>query len=205
MARYNSQRQVDFGGNYEAVLAGETLEAIHAYEVDALAEAAGRSRKTTIYDQERHHAGAIVHRASSRASSAREIGIVAILDHYRPRPTIDVVVRELGRVEPGWAGEDSVAPSTRVLRDIRSVSVCLPQFIKMPEVEIEPDDGSVILRWTDDAATASFSLSFHGKGEVIGFLSATNDAKPAWKCKVDSFSVLAVRTSDEKIRSLLAQ
>ncbi|MFS8115184.1 hypothetical protein QD460_25960 [Rhizobium jaguaris] len=205
MAHHNSQRQVDFGG-YEAVVASEALETIHAHELDALVEAFGLPRKTTISDQERQHTGAIVHRASHSSFSAREPDKIEFLDNYRAaRPTVEVVVRELGRVKAGWAGEGSVAPSTKVLRDIRSASVCLPQFVKMPEVEIEPDDGSVVLRWMDEAAIASFSLSFHGKSEVIGFLSTTENSTPAWKCRVDAFSVLAVRTSDERIRSLFAK
>lgn len=115
------------------------------------------------------------------------------------------LVRELGRLVSGWDGPDSVAPSERVLLDIQQVAASFPSTTRAPEAEVDPDDGTVILRWLNEGATRSFSLTFMGKGSVTGFYSAENSAEPAWKFNVSDAIRLAIKFSADDVQSLLAQ
>lgn len=115
------------------------------------------------------------------------------------------LVRELGRLANGWAGPDTMAPSSHVLRDIQLVASSLPSRTRIPEAEVDPDDGAVILRWLNENATRSFSLTFVGAGNVTGFYSADNSAEPAWKMSVSDATRLAIKFGAEVVQSLLTQ
>lgn len=112
------------------------------------------------------------------------------------------IARDLGRLQAGWAGEGSVAPSTETIRDFFRVATLLPADTREPEAEVDPDDGSVTLRWLSEGATESFSLTFFGRGEVIGFLS-TSPAEPAWKINVGEFALLSEKLGQEKIANVI--
>ncbi|WP_313602469.1 hypothetical protein [Rhizobium sp.] len=112
------------------------------------------------------------------------------------------IVHDLSRLVDGWAGTDSVAPSYPVLLDLLSVSSLIPASIVEPETEVDPDDGSVILRWFNEDASESFSLTFLGKGEVAGYLSS-NERLPAWKLKVSESSKITGKLISEAVLDLI--
>ncbi len=115
------------------------------------------------------------------------------------------LVRELGRLTNGWSGPDSIAPSANVLRDIQLVSSSLPSFTRTPEAEVDPDDGSVVLRWIDGDASRSFTLTFVGQGGVTGFYSADDSSTPAWRLKASDSIRLAIKFSADNVQTLLTQ
>lgn len=121
----------------------------------------------------------------------------------RSHPAVaQVLVRELARLTVGWAGPGTVPPSDRVIHDILHVASCLPSGISLPEAEVDPDDGSVVLRWFSSDMSQSFSLTFLGRGEVTGFLSSP-PATPAWKNKVLDAVNLTSKFNDEGVLALL--
>jgi hypothetical protein len=68
-------------------------------------------------------------------------------------------------------------------------------FPTEPDVEIDPDDGSVVLRWFK--GSESFSLTFLGKGNVAGcYLPSTEPA--AWRVPVGEASPI-IKESIDKI------
>jgi hypothetical protein len=96
----------------------------------------------------------------------------------------DEIITAIGALEDGWSGEQSKAPSPSVSADI-VVALAGMAFAKEPDVEVDPDDGSVILRWLK--ASESFSLTFLGKGNVAGcYLPSTEPA--AWRVPVGEAS-----------------
>lgn len=113
------------------------------------------------------------------------------------------IVRELSRLTAGWAGEGSVAPSNAVLRDMLTVTALLPVDTAEPETEVDPDDGSVVLRWLNADATSSFSLTFLGKGEVGGFLSSPVGL-PAWKIRISDASQITGKLTNEGVLNLIS-
>ncbi|TBD68308.1 hypothetical protein ELH16_08570 [Rhizobium ruizarguesonis] len=123
----------------------------------------------------------------------------------RHRNVAQKVVRELGRLKNGWAGSGSVAPSANILRDIQLVASSLPSSTRSPDVEVDPDDGSVVLRWMQEGALRSFSLTFVGQGRVTGFYSADDSSAPAWRLKASDSIRLAIKFSADNVQSLLAQ
>lgn len=67
-------------------------------------------------------------------------------------------------------------------------------FLKEPDVEVDLDDGSVILRWL--RAAESFSLTFLGKGNVAGcYLPSTEPA--AWRVPVGEASTVIKENIDK--------
>jgi hypothetical protein len=129
------------------------------------------------------------------------------INKHKAAPYLSVgeeIIRELGRLTPGWAGAGSVAPSHAVLRDVLTVTTLLPTETVEPETEVDPDDGSVILRWLNDDCTESFSLSFLGRGEVGGFLS-TSPQTPAWRLRVSETSHVMSKIMSEGVVALITR
>lgn len=115
------------------------------------------------------------------------------------------VVRELGRLKNGWSGAGSVAPSDNILRDIQLVASSVPSLTRAPDVEVDPEDGSVVLRWMEAGASRSFSLTFVGQGWVTGFYSADDTSAPAWRLRASDSIRLAIKFSNDNVQSLLNQ
>jgi hypothetical protein len=116
------------------------------------------------------------------------------------------ILKNLGRVKPGWAGDGSVAPNDRALRDIAVMSALLPSTAQQPEVEVDADDGSIVLRWISDSREESFSLTFFGNGNAIGVLATTNGTSlPSWKASVTDFRKLSAHLLNDRIAKLVSK
>lgn len=115
---------------------------------------------------------------------------------------LSLLVRDLGRLSNGWCGEDSVAPTERVLLDIQQVLSLVAGEIKVPETEVDPDDGMVVLRWSGEGYTATFSLTFPGTGYVTGYLSKAEKV-PAWRYRTDDVLAIARHISSDEVASLI--
>ncbi|NTG09279.1 hypothetical protein [Rhizobium rhizogenes] len=224
MSTHDSTFKID-GRGMAALFARETLDLI-AFE-DAMA-----GDDTQEFRASRHHDFVVIDQAEtsscrsySTLSTPRVVGFVLnqwtgllTADEHKPerrrliargisaRPAMaENLVRELGRLVNGWDGPESIAPSERVLLDIQQVAASLPSKTRAPEAEVDPDDGTVILRWLNEDASRSFSLTFMGRGNVTGFYSAENSPEPAWKFSASDAIRLAIKFSVEDIQSLLAQ
>lgn len=112
------------------------------------------------------------------------------------------IAQDLSRLQNGWAGEGSVPPTPAAIRDLLSVVMLLPTVISEPETEVDPDDGSVVLRWANEESSETFSLTFFGKGEVAGYLSSSAKM-PAWKVRVTDGSQITSRLMSEDILDLV--
>jgi hypothetical protein len=97
----------------------------------------------------------------------------------------DRVALELYRLENGWAGSGSIAPSDHIIEDVGAVLDRLPSNASMPHIEVEEDDGSVALRWIASDKLSSFALVFQGNGSVIGVSATINPPRStSWTAKV---------------------
>ncbi|MBP1849708.1 hypothetical protein [Rhizobium halophytocola] len=116
-------------------------------------------------------------------------------------PMAQNLTKELARLQVGWAGPDTVPPPDAVIQDILHVASCLPSNVSQPEAEVDPDDGSVVLRWLDKAGTGSFTLTFLGKGYVTGF--ASTSALSAWKMAVSEYGRLNNKFAEISVARLI--
>jgi hypothetical protein len=121
-----------------------------------------------------------------------------------PASVVDQIVRELGRLTDGWAWPEAKAPSESVLKDVQTAAVALPHTLRKPEVEVDPDDGAVVLRWLGENGQ-TFSLTFVGNGFVTGFLSSDNDKLPAWSNRVDDAIRLLLKISDDRVVAVISE
>lgn len=139
----------------------------------------------------------------SHSTAANDIIVSAstLPDPTRGEAIGETVIRELARLAPGWAGPGSIAPTGRLLREILNVIVSLPFRTNPPETEVDPDDGAVVLRWSNTSNTQSFSLTFLGRGEVTGFLTG----EPAWKLKISDAINLAVKLGAPSIATVVTE
>jgi len=96
---------------------------------------------------------------------------------------LKILLQNLGRISENWAGPETRGPSDSVIKDLKLALGSLPAGSKMPETEVDPDDGTVVLRWADISNDATFSLTFVGCGEVTGFLLEQSPC-PAWKLDI---------------------
>ncbi|MBY3066217.1 hypothetical protein HFO74_22820 [Rhizobium laguerreae] len=196
------------GIEFEDAIAGEDTQwepMIRHWSVDA----AGRNTLTHITYITPHEVDSLsttwTKANSFRAIREEAYARIAQWHSGRDPNVAQKVVRELGRLKNGWAGLDSVAPSGNILRDIQLVASSLPSSTRSPDVEVDPDDGSVVLRWMQQAALRSFSLTFVGEGWVTGFYSADDSSAPAWRLKASDSIRLAIKFSPDNVQSLLTQ
>lgn len=116
---------------------------------------------------------------------------------------LELAIHELGRLPDGWAGAGSKAPSSAILLDLQSLNALLPAGVPSPEVEVDQDDGFVSLRWFDNAAANSLTISFFGGHRIIvTFSSLEGNDRPARELNVrESREVTSVLS--ENFESLL--
>ncbi|HKR92648.1 hypothetical protein [Novosphingobium sp.] len=80
---------------------------------------------------------------------------------------VERMVLDIGRLEAGWDGPGSIAPSPQLLRDIEKTLSVLPVHTREPDVEVDSSDGSVCMRWETPAEDQVLSLTFPGNGKVV--------------------------------------
>lgn len=153
-------------------------------------------------------------RSQSMLSSAAEVfslerGAISSLakEQYTPLESTFIgarmaVIRDISRLKDGWDGLGSRAPSTSIKDDVSKVANFFPINSAEPSVEIDPEDGTVVLRWAKPLA--KFSLTFVGTRSVTGFLLDAEN-KPAWKVGVSDFKALYSRLHDERVLQVMAK
>jgi hypothetical protein len=108
----------------------------------------------------------------------------------------DDITSVLAEMKDGWFGALSKAPLASVRQDIASALVGI-SFVFDPDIEVDPDDGSVILRWVN--GSESFSLTFLGQGNVGGcYLPSAHPA--AWKVPVGDAAITIKENIDNITR-----
>lgn len=78
----------------------------------------------------------------------------------------------------------------------------LPSSFRLPEVEVDEDDGMVVARWCSEDMRESFSLTFPGLGTVTGYHSRAS-ADAAWKLPLDDRIRLSTKLSGLGIAALV--
>jgi hypothetical protein len=90
-------------------------------------------------------------------------------------------------VQDAYASYGAILPSG-VATDLFHVGFCLLGNPTEPNIEIDEDDNTPILRWNNE--DSSLSLTLLGKGYVAGYL-ISNDRQPAWRVPVtDEYRLL---------------
>lgn len=134
--------------------------------------------------------------------SAAEMSIASRLVIRRPNQNwFDRMYSQLARLEDGWAGENSEAPSTSQLSDFSKLRSVLDTFVETPTVQVE-DDGLIGLLW--EQSTKTFCLSLLGDGKAMGTLSPYRLRYESWILEVGDEQQLLNRLSDEQLSELFA-
>lgn len=123
-----------------------------------------------------------------------------ILDAWQS--DIERLVDQLGRLNDGWAGKGSVAPTAAVLSDIDAASVVLSDLEIAPIAEVDEGDGSVKLVWEKDERR--FCLVFNGNNKVIGFITSFSEEFAPWSLPVDDDIRLADKLSDDNVLKIIS-
>ena len=109
---------------------------------------------------------------------------------------LDLILVQIGRLPPEWAGSGSLAPSDNALRDVAAVLTCLPPNTPMPELEVDPEDGYINLLWRMKDNSRIFVLTFAGAGAVIGSAAGTGPYEP-WRLEVSDEIGIAMRLEQD--------
>jgi hypothetical protein len=112
--------------------------------------------------------------AVSPASVAKRAGVLGELERLQ---------RDLDRLQDGWAGPGSRAPSDKAKRNVERLLSILPDIAHVPEVEVDEDGGDITLRWPG-ATTLAFVL--RGNDRVL-IVKTKVDDRPVVNSK--SFNV----------------
>lgn len=80
------------------------------------------------------------------------------------------VVDEIVSLVSGWDGEGSIAPTSEGKRATVEIAGILGRFIDSAEVEVDPSDGGIALRWfsSNERALVSIDIRPSGKAVVVG-------------------------------------
>jgi hypothetical protein len=114
------------------------------------------------------------------------------------RSSSDDVIMELERLEPGWAGAESMAPSQEFIAQIEAVLDQLPPNAAVPLIEVEEEDGSVSLRWIAMDRNRSFSLVFRGNGRVICVGATVEPPKSkTWSAAIDDEAAIGLALEEQ--------
>jgi hypothetical protein len=97
-------------------------------------------------------------------------------------------------------GDDRV--SDAIKDDVQAAITNIVMPFRMPEVEIDEDDLSIILRWIGDNET--FSLTFLGKGFVAGCLSKDSGVTPAWRYALTEGQLLKDRFGNSDVSRIMS-
>jgi hypothetical protein len=116
----------------------------------------------------------------------------------------DQISRELGRLEAGWAGPGSLAPSDQAIRDFELVAPLLPLATVPPSVEVDESDGYISMRWRRTPGGASFTLVFNGKREVMGNLASGNTMYEPWKLSIKDEATIAIKLDHSDVRQAIS-
>jgi hypothetical protein len=118
--------------------------------------------------------------------------------------TLDRILKELGRLTDGWAGPDSRAPGKQAQDNIQRVGVLFPANTLPPGLEVDPDDGEIVLTWANAKTRAAFSLSFDESKFVTGVISSNHpDWWRPWKCSVASERDFLEHLEHSSVRQML--
>jgi hypothetical protein len=78
----------------------------------------------------------------------------------------DHVIADISRLEDGWWGEETIAPSAQVIGDIANTISSFPfHSDNLPDIQVD-DDGSVSINWLLENGDM-FSAIFFGRGTVL--------------------------------------
>ena len=133
--------------------------------------------------------------------------IQKIVDKPQTSPApiaVDKIIIFLERLVDGWAGEESVAPKESAIRDLLAISYFLPPSSRMPEIEVDPDDGGVSLIWTAINKRRSFALIFNGNNKVVGTMACLDGYRYIpWSHFADQEVRISIELEHEVIMSLV--
>ncbi len=97
---------------------------------------------------------------------------------------------------------ESFAIPEPALDDIADLVPLLPSGFRLPEIEVDEDDGMVVARWFSEDMRVSFSLTFPGLGTVTGYHSHSFP-DPAWKLPLDERNRLSAKLNDPRLAALV--
>ena len=117
---------------------------------------------------------------------------------------VDRLIILLERLPAEWAGPGTSPPSVEAVADVLTVSYLISPLSKMPEVEVDPDSGSVSLIWTRRDKRRSFALMFDGDRRVIGTIACLDGGQYVpWSLAVDQEVQIAARLENSDVAELL--
>jgi hypothetical protein len=83
--------------------------------------------------------------------------------------------RELDRLQDGWCGPDSRAPSSGVLADFDRILTAIPTGALSPEVEVDDETGNLTLRWSSTDRAVGFSFVLRGDRRALAVKTVLGD------------------------------
>lgn len=128
----------------------------------------------------------------------------ALLPVARWNSPLSRIIREVGRLADGWAGENSRAPTDEIVRAMQTLAGLLPAGATEPSAEIDPDDGTVALTWTSANKDESFTTTIFNSGRVGGAHAAIGkSAMRAWIVPVQDYRKLSAHLNQPGLLAII--
>lgn len=117
------------------------------------------------------------------------------------------ICRDLERLEDGWCGAGSLAPSRRTLADLDLLLNAIPHEARAPEVEVDESTGFVTLRWAGAGQPVAFSFVLRGDGQAIAvkttLTAPTRAVSRLFSIATEQPAIERYLSSDDQLTGLL--
>lgn len=118
---------------------------------------------------------------------------------------LDRLISDLGRLKAGWDGNGAKPLPQKLLDQLEQVLRLLPQDTQEPEVEVDPSDSSVAVRWWGPQEQSAFAMTFTGNGRVCAVTSCMDEVPPpSWDSEADDETKIIDKVDNPLIRKALA-
>lgn len=112
------------------------------------------------------------------------------------------LLADLGRLQDGWAGPGTVAPSSETFRDVQLALNALDRRARSPSIEVDTEDGATTLCWQTDGE--AFSLIASGNGTITGVLSPYRPEYAPWTLPAGESEKIARKLFNPTVQKLLS-
>ena len=126
------------------------------------------------------------------------------LRRWRSELPTTLLVRRLRRLQPGWAGAGSIAPKPTAITDLEYVLQAFTGDEKLPEIEIDEENGSLSAIWTDRANDFEAGSAFLRQWSSAGLCREHSwRGESAWRANARNSFEVARKLSETALRALL--
>lgn len=102
----------------------------------------------------------------------------------------DLIQSEIERLEDGWDGDGSAAPTAAARQSLAEVIPLIGGTISSADIEVDPSGGEISFKWFSARTDQALAITILGSGKVIAVHLGAEGAAQRWTFAVDQLSAI---------------